>query len=71
MIHYLPLYLTDLARTWLNHLREGTIKCWADLKCEFCNHFEAAYTKPGTSRDLLGCKCKADESLRDYIRHFT
>ena len=70
MIQYLPIYLTDSTRNWLNNLREGTIKRWADLEKAFCNHFEGAYTKPGTSWDLLGCKHKTDESLHDYIIPF-
>jgi hypothetical protein len=49
MIQYLPIYLTDFARNWLNNLREGTIRRWADLEKAFCNHFEEAYTKLGTS----------------------
>jgi hypothetical protein len=71
MIQYLPIYLTDFARNWINNLREATIKRWADLKKAFCNHFEGAYTKPGTSWALLGCKRKTSESLRDYIKCFT
>jgi hypothetical protein len=47
------------------------IKRWADLEKAFCNHFEGAYTKPGTSWDLLGCKCKTGKSLCDYKKHFT
>lgn len=49
MIQYLPIYLKDSARTWLNHLRKGTIMSWTDLEHEFCNHFKGAYTNPGTS----------------------
>ena len=71
MIQYLPIYLTDSTRNWLNNLREGTIKRWADLEKAFCNHFEGAYTKPGTSWDLLECKRKTGESLYDYIKCFT
>jgi hypothetical protein len=57
MIQYLPIYLMDSARNELNNLQEDSIKRWADLEKEFCNHFEGAYTKLGTSWDLLGCKC--------------
>jgi hypothetical protein len=71
MIHYLPIYLTNSARNWLNNLREGTIKRWVDLKKTFCNHFEGDYTKTGSSWDLLGCEHKTDESLRDDIKRFT
>ena len=49
MIQYLPIYLTDFARSWLNNLRKGTIKQWANLERALYNHFEGAYTKPGTS----------------------
>jgi hypothetical protein len=71
IIQYLPIYITDSTRNWLNNLREGTMRQWADLKKAFYNHFEGAYTKPGTSWDLLGCKRKTSESLRDYIKCFT
>jgi len=71
MIQYLLIYVTHSARNWLNNLREGTIKRWTDLEKAFYNHFEGAYTKQGTSWDLLGCKHKTDESLHDYIKHFT
>ncbi|CAD6212108.1 unnamed protein product [Miscanthus lutarioriparius] len=71
LIQYLPVYLTDSAKNWLNNLQEGMIKRWADLEKAFCNHFEGAFTKPGTSWDLMGCKCKTSESLLDYIRRFT
>ena len=52
MIQYLLIYLTDLARNWLNNLQDDTIKRWADLKREFCNHFEGltlSSTPHGTS----------------------
>ena len=71
MIQYLPIYLTDLARNWLNNLREDTIKQWADLGREFCDHFEGAYTKTDTLWDHLGCKHGAKESIHNYIKHFT
>ena len=71
MIQCLLIYLADSTKNWLNNFREGMIKRWADLKKACCNHFEGAYTKPGTSWDLLGCKCKTCESLHDYIKCFT
>ena len=71
MIQYLPIYLTNFARNWLNNLRKGTIKQWANLERALYNHFEGVYTKPSTSWNLLGCKRKISESLRDYIKRFT
>jgi hypothetical protein len=71
MIQYLPIYLTNSARNWLNNLCEGTIKWWADLERAFCNHFEGAFTKLATSWDLLGCNRKTSKSLCDYIKCFT
>jgi hypothetical protein len=40
------------------------------LERAFCNHFEGANTKPGTSWDLMGCKREAVQSLGDYINRF-
>jgi hypothetical protein len=39
IIRNLPLYLADLARTWLEHLPPNEIRCWADLKKIFVGNF--------------------------------
>jgi hypothetical protein len=49
MVQYLLIFLIDSARLWLDHLKEGTIRCWRDLEQAFYNHFEGACTKPGST----------------------
>jgi hypothetical protein len=49
MVQYLLIFLIDSARLWLDHLKEGTIRCWRDLEQSFYNHFEGACTKPGST----------------------
>jgi len=39
IIHNLPLYLADSARTWLEHLPSDRIACWEDLKEIFVGNF--------------------------------
>jgi hypothetical protein len=39
IIRNLPLYLTNLARTWLEHLSPNEIRCWKDLKEIFVGNF--------------------------------
>jgi hypothetical protein len=39
IIHNLPLYLADSARTWLENLSPNEIRCWADLKGIFVGNF--------------------------------
>jgi hypothetical protein len=52
MIQYLSLFLADSARTWLNHLGEGTVNSWANLDWQYYIHFEGAYAKPGTTWEI-------------------
>ena len=34
-------------------------------------NFQGTYVHPGNSWDLKGCRQKPNESLRDYMRHFS
>ena len=38
-IQYLPLFLTDSARGWLEHLPEGCVQDWSDLRRVFVGNF--------------------------------
>lgn len=44
MVQYILIFLIDSARSWLDHLEEGTIKSWNNLERVFLSHFEGAYT---------------------------
>ena len=39
IIQYLPLYLTESARAWLEHLPTYNIHSWVDFKCIFLGNF--------------------------------
>ena len=39
VIRNLPLFLADLARTWLEHLLANCVKSWVDLKQIFMGNF--------------------------------
>jgi hypothetical protein len=67
----LPLHLTDSARTWLEHLPASQIHNWDDLVRTFVGNFQCTYVRPGNSWDLRSWTQKPDESLRDFIRHFS
>jgi hypothetical protein len=54
----LPLFLSDAARAWLEHLPHAQISNWDDLVKAFAGNFQGAYVRPGNS-------------LRDYIRRFS
>jgi len=70
VIQYLPIYLADSARAWLEYLPPCCIHTWADLKQIFVCNFQGIYKHPGNARDLKSCKQKPDESLHDYIHRF-
>jgi hypothetical protein len=67
IIQFLPIYLVDTARAWLDHLPRNLIDCWEDLKEFFTGNFQGTYVWPGNPWDLKDCRQKQGESLRDYI----
>jgi hypothetical protein len=71
IIRNLPLFLSDTARAWLEHLPPGQISNWDDLVQAFADNFQGTYVRPGNSWDLRSCRQQPEESLRDYIRRFS
>jgi hypothetical protein len=70
IIRNLPLFLSDAARAWLEHLPPAQISNWDDLVKAFAGNFQGTYVRPGNSWDLRSCRQQPGEFLRDYIRHF-
>lgn len=71
IIRNLPLYLSESARAWLEHLPPNLIANWADLERTFRGHFQGTYVCPGNFWDLRNCRQKPGETLRAYIRRFS
>lgn len=71
IIQYLPIYLGDSARAWLEYLLADKIKSWSDLRDTFIGNFQGTYQQPGNSWDLKICQQKKGETLREYIRRFS
>jgi hypothetical protein len=71
IIQYLPRYLAESARAWLEHLPVNDIHLWTDFKRIFMGNFLGTYVRPGNSWDLKACKHKAGETLCEYIRRFS
>jgi hypothetical protein len=70
IIRNLPLFLSDSARAWLEHLPPTQISNWDDLVKAFVGNFQGTYVRPGNSWDLRSYRQQPGESLRDYIRRF-
>jgi hypothetical protein len=70
IIQFLPIYLADMSKAWLDHLPRNSIDCWEDLKI-FIENFQGTYVRPGNPWDLKVCWQKQEESLWDYIQHFS
>jgi hypothetical protein len=66
-----PLFLSDAARAWLEHLPPAQISDWDDLVKAFAGNFQGTYVRPANSWDLRSCRQQPGESLRDYIRRFS
>jgi hypothetical protein len=71
IIRNLPLFLSDAARAWLEHLPPAQISNWVDLVKAFAGNFQGTYVRPGNSWDLRSCRQQPGESLRDYILRFS
>jgi hypothetical protein len=71
IIHNLPLFLSDVARAWLEHLPPAQISNWDNLIKAFAGNFQGTYVRPGNSWDLRSYRQQPGESLRDYIRRFS
>jgi hypothetical protein len=71
IIRNLPLFLSDAARAWLEHLPPAQIFDWDDLVKAFARNFQGTYVRPRNSWDLRGYRQQPGESLREYIRRFS
>jgi hypothetical protein len=71
IIRNLPLFLSDAARAWLEHLPPAQISDWDDLVKAFAGNFQGTYVRPGNSWDLRSCHQQPGESLQEYIRRFS
>jgi hypothetical protein len=71
IIRNLPLFLSDTARAWLEHLPPAQISDWDDLVKAFAGNLQGTYVRPGNSWDLRSCCQQTGESLREYIWRFS
>jgi hypothetical protein len=71
IIRNLPMFLSDAARAWLEHLPPAQISNRDDLVKAFAGNFQGTYVRPGNSWDLRSCRQQPGESLREYIRRFS
>jgi hypothetical protein len=71
IIRNLPLFLSDTARAWKEHLPPTLISNWDDLVKAFAGNFQGTYVRPGNSWDLRSYRQQPGESLREYIRRFS
>jgi hypothetical protein len=56
IIRNLPLFLSDAARAWLEHLPPAQISNWDDLVKAFAGNFQGTYVRPRNSWDLRSCR---------------
>jgi hypothetical protein len=71
IIRNLPLFLSDAARAWLEHMPSVQISDWDDLVKAFTGNFQGTYVRPGNSWDLQSYRQQPGESLREYIWRFS
>jgi hypothetical protein len=49
IMQFLPIYLADTARAWLDQLPRNTINSWEDIKEIVTENFQGTYVRPGNS----------------------
>jgi hypothetical protein len=60
IIGNLPLFLSDTARAWLEHLPPGQISNWDDLVQAFADNFQGTYEAAASSRESLSGTTSGD-----------
>jgi hypothetical protein len=71
IIRNIPMFLSDAARVWLEHLPHAQISSWYDLVKAFAGNFQGTYMRPRNSWDHRSCRQQLGESLREYIQRFS
>jgi hypothetical protein len=66
IIRNLPLFLSNAARAWLEHLPPAQISGWNYLVKAFAENFQDTYVRPKNSWDLRSCRQQPGESLREH-----
>jgi hypothetical protein len=56
IIRNLPLFLSDAARAWLEHMPPAQISDWDDMVKAFAGNFQGTYARPRNSWDLRSCR---------------
>jgi hypothetical protein len=49
IIRFLPIYLAESARAWLDHLLRNAINRWDDLWEVFTGNFQGTYVRPNNT----------------------
>jgi hypothetical protein len=58
IIQFLPIYLANTSKAYLDHLPRNLIDCWEDIKEIFTGNFQGTYIRPGNPCNLKGCRQK-------------
>ena len=59
--------LEDIAHDWYTSLKPLSIHSWSQVKVELLSTFQGYHPGTKTTRDLLNCIQRDDESLSDYL----
>ena len=63
--------LEGTARIWLNNLKPGSIRCWADFEDAFNANFTSTYKRPNRPQQLADCRQREHETDRDWLTRWT
>jgi hypothetical protein len=67
----LQLYLTGVARSWLNTLPNDSIGSWGELESQFTRNFCSTYKCPASLEEIKSCIQRKDKTLCSYIQRWS
>ena len=67
MANWVPMALTDGARSWLLNLPAGSISSWGEMRDRFVANFQGTRDRPPAAGDLRRIKQQPGETLQKYI----
>jgi len=64
------MVVEDIAHDWYTSLKPLSINSWGQVRAELVSTFQGYHPRTKTTRDLLNCIQRDDESLSEFLERF-
>jgi hypothetical protein len=66
----LIMAVEDITHDWYTSLKPLSIKSWGQVRAELVSTFQGYHPGTKTTRDILNCIQRDDESLSEFLERF-